>query len=105
MRTVATIAWREARSLAASSVAQVAAALTLAVSGLLFVSELSNLTQARLDGWFQRRDNFTTAAQNFTPNALLDGTTLAAASTRESNLRLLHVDQLRRELDRLGLGW
>src|SRR5205085_10931152 len=31
------------------------------------------------DGWFQRRDNFTTAAQNFTPNALLDGATLAAA--------------------------
>jgi outer membrane receptor for ferrienterochelin and colicins len=31
------------------------------------------------DVWYQRRDNFTTAAQNFTPNALLDGPTLAAA--------------------------
>ena len=30
------------------------------------------------DVWYQRRDNFTTAAQNFTPNALLDGPTLAA---------------------------
>ena len=30
------------------------------------------------DFWVQRRDNFTTAAQNFTPNALLDGPTLAA---------------------------
>jgi ABC-2 type transport system permease protein len=51
-RLVLTIAGREARSLAASAVAQVAAALTLAVSGLLFVSQLSSLTQARLDGWF-----------------------------------------------------
>jgi ABC-2 type transport system permease protein len=47
-----TIAWREARSLAASAVAQVAAALTLVVTGLVFVSQLSDLTQARLDGWF-----------------------------------------------------
>jgi iron complex outermembrane receptor protein len=31
-----------------------------------------------LDGWYQRRENFTTAAQNFTPNALLDGPTLGA---------------------------
>ncbi|MEO6528573.1 MAG: TonB-dependent receptor [Gemmatimonadaceae bacterium] len=31
------------------------------------------------DVWYQRRENFTTAAQNFTPNALLDGPTLAAA--------------------------
>ena len=31
------------------------------------------------DGWYQRRDNFSTAAQNFTPNALLDGQTLATA--------------------------
>jgi iron complex outermembrane receptor protein len=31
-----------------------------------------------VDGWYQRRDNFTTAAENFTPNALLDGQTLAA---------------------------
>ncbi|MDB4892628.1 MAG: TonB-dependent outer rane transport protein [Gemmatimonadetes bacterium] len=31
------------------------------------------------DGWYQRRENFTTAAQNFTPNALLDGPTLGAA--------------------------
>ena len=30
------------------------------------------------DVWYQRRDNFTTAAQNFTPNALLDGPTLGA---------------------------
>lgn len=30
------------------------------------------------DGWFQRRDNFTTAAQNFTPNTLLDGPSLGA---------------------------
>ena len=30
------------------------------------------------DLWTQRRDNFTTAAQNFTPNALLDGGTLVA---------------------------
>ena len=30
------------------------------------------------DFWYQRRDNFTTAAQNFTPNALLDGPTLGA---------------------------
>ncbi len=30
------------------------------------------------DGWYQRRENFTTAAQNFTPNALLDGPTLGA---------------------------
>jgi ABC-2 type transport system permease protein len=49
---VLTIAWREARSLAASAVAQVAAALTLVVTGLVFVSQLSSLTQARLDGWF-----------------------------------------------------
>jgi iron complex outermembrane receptor protein len=31
-----------------------------------------------VDGWYQRHDNFTTAAQNFTPNALMDGQTLAA---------------------------
>ena len=31
-----------------------------------------------VDGWYQRRENFTTAAQNFTPNALLDGPTLGA---------------------------
>lgn len=31
------------------------------------------------DFWYERRDNFTTAAQNFTPNALLDGPTLGAA--------------------------
>ena len=30
------------------------------------------------DVWYQRRDNFTTAALNFTPNTLLDGATLAA---------------------------
>ena len=52
MRPTFTIAWREARSLAASAVAQVAAALTLVVTGLVFVSQLSDLTQARLDGWF-----------------------------------------------------
>jgi ABC-2 type transport system permease protein len=50
--SVFTIAWRESRSLAASAVAQVAAALTLVVTGLVFVSQLSDLTQARLDGWF-----------------------------------------------------
>ena len=32
-----------------------------------------------VDGWYQRRDNFTTAAQNFTPNALLDGPALGVA--------------------------
>ncbi len=31
-----------------------------------------------LDGWLQRRESFTTAALNFTPNALLDGPTLGA---------------------------
>ena len=30
------------------------------------------------DAWYQRRENFTTAALNFTPNALLDGATLGA---------------------------
>ncbi|HUQ45325.1 MAG TPA: TonB-dependent receptor [Gemmatimonadaceae bacterium] len=30
------------------------------------------------DVWYQRRENFTTAALNFTPNALLDGPTLGA---------------------------
>ncbi|MCU1375605.1 MAG: transporter [Actinomycetia bacterium] len=53
MRLVLTIAGREARSLAASSVAHVAAALVLAVFGLFFTSELSGLTEARLDGWFE----------------------------------------------------
>ena len=52
-RVIATIASRELRSLVASSVAQVAAALTLAIFGLFFVGELSSLTEARLDGWFQ----------------------------------------------------
>lgn len=51
--TVLTIAWREARSLAASSVAHVAAALVLALFGVFLSSELSTLTEARLDGWFQ----------------------------------------------------
>lgn len=53
VRTVFTIAGKEARSLAASSVAHVSAALVLAVLGLLFRSELSTLTEARLDGWFE----------------------------------------------------
>jgi ABC-2 type transport system permease protein len=52
-RTVLTIAGREARALLASSVAHVTAALVLAVFGLFFVSELSGLTEARLDGWFE----------------------------------------------------
>ena len=30
------------------------------------------------DAWYQRRENFTTAALNFTPNALLDGASLGA---------------------------
>lgn len=52
-RSVLTIAGREARSLAASSVAHVTAALVLAVWGLFFTSELAGTTQARLDGWFE----------------------------------------------------
>jgi ABC-2 type transport system permease protein len=51
-RLLLTIAGRETRALAESSVAHVAAALALAVSGLFFTAELSSLTQARLDGWF-----------------------------------------------------
>jgi ABC-2 type transport system permease protein len=52
-RLTLTIAGREVRALAASSVAHVTAALVLAVFGLLFTSELSGLTEARLDGWFE----------------------------------------------------
>jgi serine/threonine protein kinase/WD40 repeat protein len=37
----------------------------------------------------------------FTP----DGSTLAAGGVGEPNLRLLHLAELRRELERLGLGW
>jgi ABC-2 type transport system permease protein len=53
MQQLLTVAGREARSLAASSVAHVTAAVVLAVFGLFFTSELSGLTQARLDGWFE----------------------------------------------------
>jgi ABC-2 type transport system permease protein len=52
-RSALTIAGREARALLASSVAHVTAALLLALFGLFFVSELSGLTEARLDGWFE----------------------------------------------------
>ena len=53
MNVLLTIAGREARSLLSSPVAHVAAALALAVFGLFFTAELSDLTQARLDGWFE----------------------------------------------------
>lgn len=47
------IAGREARALFHSAVATIVLALSLAVTGLLFVSDLSNITEARLDGWFE----------------------------------------------------
>ena len=53
MRTVLVIAGREVRALAGSSVAHVTAALGLALFGLFFTAELSGLTEARLDGWFE----------------------------------------------------
>jgi ABC-2 type transport system permease protein len=53
VRTLLTIAAREARSLLSSPVAYVAAALAVAIFGLFFTAELSDLTQARLDGWFE----------------------------------------------------
>lgn len=52
-RPVLTIAGREIRSMLASPVAYVVAALASAVFGLFFTSEISGLTEARLDGWFE----------------------------------------------------
>jgi ABC-2 type transport system permease protein len=52
-REVLTVAGREVRALAASSVAHVSAALVLVVFGLFLHAELSTLTEARLDGWFE----------------------------------------------------
>ena len=53
VRQLSTIAWREMRALAASSVAHVTAALALAMWGVFLVADLSDLTEARLDGWFE----------------------------------------------------
>ena len=47
------IAGREVRALAASAVAHVTAALGLAMMGLFYTAELSDLTEARLEGWFE----------------------------------------------------
>ena len=40
---------------------------------------LGNRARLAIDLWYQRKTNFTTAAQNVTPNAFLDPTTLGAA--------------------------
>ena len=40
---------------------------------------LGNRARLAIDLWFQRKTNFTTAAQNITPNAFLDPATLGAA--------------------------
>lgn len=48
-----TIAWRELRSFAVSPFFYVVAALYLVLNGLLFVSDLPSLTQARVDAWLQ----------------------------------------------------
>ena len=40
---------------------------------------LGNRARLAVDLWYQRKTNFTTAAQNVTPNAFLDPTTLGAA--------------------------
>jgi iron complex outermembrane receptor protein len=40
---------------------------------------LGNRARLAIDLWYQRKTNFTTAAQNATPNAFLDPTTLSAA--------------------------
>ncbi|HUR77112.1 MAG TPA: ABC transporter permease [Acidimicrobiales bacterium] len=48
-----TIAWRELRSFAVSPFAYVVAALYLALNGLLFVSDLPGLTEARVDSWMR----------------------------------------------------
>ena len=39
---------------------------------------LGDKLRLAVDGWYQRRENFTTPAVNFTPNALLDGASLGA---------------------------
>lgn len=53
MTAILTIASRELRSFAVSPFAYVVAALYFALNGLLFVSELPDLTEARVDGWMR----------------------------------------------------
>jgi outer membrane receptor for ferrienterochelin and colicins len=40
---------------------------------------IGNRARLAIDGWFERKRNFTTAAQNITPNAFMDPQTLGAA--------------------------
>src|SRR5690606_7649083 len=39
---------------------------------------LNDRFRVAIDGWYQQRENFITPAVNFTPNALLEGTSLGA---------------------------